>query len=348
MNRKIIISIMVGLIILLLIWLVGGLLKSSSKNSRSDPESPQTQPAQASATSEPSQQAQASVSEGRPRPAPESEGGKLSSLLTLSAAKILFYGKVVDQDGKPLSNVEVTGKTGSKVAFYTEEHRDYQTATDAKGLFSFDEFKGDGLVIELKKPGYKFASDHRNFLYSAISGDQKRHEPDQANPVVFAMFKSMGAEPMIQYETDFIRFSPNGIPLRIDLRTGKVVASGGDLAVTVQWEGKPDPFSRTVAWSAKIAIENGGIVEGAKDHWFTAPASGYQPSLEYYFTVKDRGQTVPKEYYASLPGGKGYARITLFLDNVVADNQARISLRVWLNPSGSRNLEYDPAKRITK
>jgi hypothetical protein len=277
-----------------------------------------------------------------------SKGEKFNMLPILSASSIVFYGKVIDQDGKPLAGVEVIGRTGSKVAFYTEEHRSYQVTTGADGLFVFEGFKGSGLAIDLKKSGYNFASNYRSFLYSAITGtDRKRHEPDPKNPVVFTMFKSLGAEPMIHYVIDFTRFTPDGNPIRIDLKNGKIVKTGGDLLISVQWENEPDSFKQDLVWSAVLKVENGGLIEGTKDQYFLAPASGYKELLEYHFGIEDRGSKIFKDYYVSFDQGKCFARIVLVLDNVVFDKQARMRLTVWLNPS-SRNLEYDPRKSIKR
>lgn len=315
---------------LLFVWLGIGLLKTSPIEN------------QLALASGPAQTAQAlpppAVSEGRPRPAPESQGGKFSTLPDLSAAKIVFYGKVIDQDGNPLSDVEVTGKTGSKVAFYTEEHRDYQTTTDAEGLFVFDQFQGDGLVIDLNKPGFEFASDHRNFLYSAITGDQKRHEPDQANPVVFTMFKSIGADPMVFHEKTFYDVSIDGKPFSIDLEKARRVQDGGDLSISLLWSDKN-------GLEARLMAPSGGLIEGGRDRMFMAPEAGYKNSI--VFQVGNLG-SFSKEIYLKTRNGAQYSRATISIRVRPADAAATFAIRLWLNPSGSRNLEYDPAKRVNR
>lgn len=339
MNRKIIAPIGAGLIILLLIWLGMGLLKTSPTENQPAPTPGQTASGPSSVSPAlPNQQVPAPISEGRPRPASESQGGKFSTLPSLSAAKIVFYGKVVDQDGKPLPDVEVTGKTGSKVAFYTEERRDYQTKTDAEGLFVFDQFKGDGLVIDLNKPGYKFASDHRNFLYSAITGDQKRHEPDAKKPVVFTMFASTGAEPLVHYYGKFFYGKINGAALLIDLTKARDVNQGGDLEIKVV----KDPLDKN-KWSAALRVVDGGLIEEKKDFQITAPASGYEK--EVIVEATQQQPTISKTYYVMSQNKKHYSRVVMSI-NLGAEDQFNVVLRVWLNPSGSRNLEYDPTKQI--
>jgi hypothetical protein len=258
---------------------------------------------------------------------------------SLGAAKIVFYGKVVDQDGKPLSEVQVSGKTGSKVAFYTEEHREYQTTTDVNGLFVFDNFKGDGLVIDLKKAGYKFGSDNRNFLYSAITGDQKRHHPNPEKPVMFTMFKSMGTEPLIFYYGEFFYGKTDGTPLRIDLANIKSVNQGGDLEIKIVKN------QNTKEWLTTLTVLEGGLVEEGKDYQFLAPLTGYENPVLLDIPLTQRNFENP--YYIKSQNGRHFSRVVLSI-NLDSEDKFGVALRVWLNPSGSRNLEYDPKKRINK
>ena len=92
-----------------------------------------------------------------------------------------------DQEGNPLAGVEVIGGTGSTTGFMQQETRTYTTATDANGTFTFQGFRGDALIIDLKKPGYNFESDRVRFHYSPIDPNKKRFTPARDNPVVFQM-----------------------------------------------------------------------------------------------------------------------------------------------------------------
>ncbi len=112
----------------------------------------------------------------------QTEGGRFGDLATLSAVPIEFYGKVVDQEGKPLAGVEITGGTGSSTGFMQQETRSYKTTTDGNGLFTFGGFRGDALILELKKPGYNFESDRIRFHYSPMNRGVKRFTPERAIP----------------------------------------------------------------------------------------------------------------------------------------------------------------------
>lgn len=278
-----------------------------------------------------------------PQAAPQQrqiEGSKFGGLATLSAAPIEFYGKVIDQDSKPLPAVEVVGRTGSKTGFMQEERRSYVTATDARGRFTFSGFKGDGLVIELKKPGYNFDSERRQFLYSPIDPDKKRFKPDRDNAVVFQMWKSLGLEPLIHYQ-EFLGETPSdGMPIQIDLSKGKLVKEGGDLVVSVKWGARTEASSYLFDWSATLSVPTGGILEGGSDVMFVAPTEGYKESLDYHFAGAERQVQLRRTFYVVSRNRQTYSRVELSLQNQPGRSATTVNVRVWLNPkAGSRNLE---------
>ena len=281
-------------------------------------------------------------------PVRQTDGNKFGALATLSAVPIEFYGKVIDQDRKPLPGVEVVGGTGSTTGFMQQETRTYTTSTDGSGLFTFKGFRGDALIIDLKKQGYNFESDRIRFHYSPIGLNKKRFTPERDRPVVFQMWKSLGAEPMIHYKNSDMSIAPDGTSVRIDLAKGKKVDAGGDLLVSVKWGRRDDPGSYLFDWSAKLGVPEGGIMESDGDVKFLAPIDGYQPSIEYYFTAADRHVPFARDYYVVSRNQQLYGRIGISLQNQPGRSEADIGLRVWLNPKpGSRNLEYDPAKQAS-
>lgn len=268
------------------------------------------------------------------------------NLRNLSLRPIDFYGKVVDQDGKPLFGVQVTGSVGRDVGFARAKGGDYFTSTDKAGCFKFEGLQGNGIGITLRKDGYNLGTKQRHFPYSLMVKDDQRHNPDRKTPVVFTMWKSLGAEPMISQWIDCYHIPVDGSPVHFDLETGKRVQEGGDLEIVVRWDlqnGMRDGFWN---WSVKFAAMDGGIVEGGAEQMFIAPASGYRPYVEYTFTTEDRVEGRDGEYYLESRNGKNHARVKISLNNARFESRASVIIRSWLNPSSSRNLEYDPTKRI--
>jgi len=279
----------------------------------------------------------------------QTQGRKFGGLAALSASPIEFYGKVIDEGGKPLSGVEVIGSTGSTTGFMQQETRSYTTATDANGLFSFQGFRGDALIIELKKGGYNFASDQNRFHYSPIDPDKKRFVPDRERPVLFRMWKSIGAEPLINYYGRSVRISPDGTPVAIDLKKGAKTNGEGDLLVSVVWGPHRDPGSYAFDWSAKLEVPTGGILESTGDVMFLAPSEGYENSLEYHFSAHEKRGDLKRTFYIRSRNGTVFSRVEISLQNNPIDGDVSATLRVQLNPrSGSRNLEQSKTQVLTR
>jgi hypothetical protein len=275
----------------------------------------------------------------QPPPGANEPLGKFRDIPALASQAIEFYGKVQDQDGVPLPGVEVTGRIATTTGFMSEKHERRTTTTGANGLFAFRGLTGSGLAIDLKKEGYNFESSNRTFLYSLITGvGRSRHNPDERSPVAYIMFKSQGAEPMFQYETHF-SLQSDGSEVFVDLHSGKVVQQPSDLALSLVW-----PTPGKFGWRFRVRVIDGGIVAGASDQLYIAQLVGYEHSLEYSFGENEREKDSPREFYVRCRSGISHARINLFVQP--GETKGRITLRTWLNPSGSRNLEYDPMKRI--
>lgn len=281
---------------------------------------------------------------------------------TLNHNEIVFYGRAVDQFGEPVPAADVEGvvlvNTGSRGG-----QMQRRTTTDAQGYFQFGGFKGQDLGIGISKEGYEYRRRESSFSYSYFEPDHKRHIPDPKNPVVFVLWKKQGAEPLIHYEKVW-RFPVNAGLVKIDLLKAKIGQPQADLIVNVS----RSPFvmrygERGFAWTVAIDVEGGGLVRaGETDYYNQAPADGYEPHLEYAqeaqsIRAAQEGritwtwrEDVADTFYLTSRSGRNYGRIELRIrpnsDHKEGDNEALIAAKVWLNPNGSRNLEFDPAKAI--
>ena len=107
----------------------------------------------------------------------------------------------------------------------------------------------------------------------------------------------------------------------------------------------------------------GGLVPtGERDYYNVAPESGYEPRFEHVQAAQSVREaqegrvkwtwteSVSGSFFISSRGEKNFARVNLRLrpnvDRKEGDNQALVVAEVWLNPSGSRNLEFDPKKAV--
>jgi hypothetical protein len=286
------------------------------------------------------------------RPLPPQPPGKREQMREIlgkfNDKEIEFYGKVVDQNGMPIPNVNVTGSVIYNDGVSSGVQKK-QTVTDAEGLFFFSGMRGRTFDCGLRKPGYETMPEGDAWDYTELVPAGKRHYPDPKNPVVLKMWKLQGAEPMIHLAKNF-RIPPDGTPVRIDLTTGKNVEQGGDLVLTLRHEvWQPGvQGKRPFDWTMQLEANNGGVVVSTQRLMYLAPEEGYTPGLtvdmpstksrwepdvDYTFYLKSRGQI--------------YSRVGMvFNANPDKERGSYLTLNWWLNPSGSRNLEFDPAKAI--
>jgi hypothetical protein len=278
---------------------------------------------------------------------------------TLNHAPIQFYGRALDQFGVPVREAQVRGtvlyNTGTRSGV-----KKVGTTTDSLGYFQFGDLMGQDLGIGISKPGYEYRSHQSSFSYSYFEADHKRHQPDPNHAVVFVLWKQSGAEPLIHYDVD--RDIPaDGTPVQIDLMTGSVGSAPADLTVTVSRTPLRMRFGgRDFAWRTTVDVERGGLIRaGQLDYYNLAPESGYAPHFEFVQeernlqaarTEKAWHESFSDDFFISGRDGQIFARLSLRImanaDRKEGDNVAAIRTAVWLNPNGSRNLEFDPTKVI--
>ncbi|HVT82669.1 MAG TPA: carboxypeptidase-like regulatory domain-containing protein [Phycisphaerae bacterium] len=275
---------------------------------------------------------------------------------------IEFYGQAIDQFGTPVADAEVTGSVLYNTGV-SSGIKPLSTSTDAGGHFQLGGVDGQSLGVSLAKEGYQFHARSTLFWYSYFEADHKRHQPEKERPVVFTLWKKQGAEYLIHYSRTW-RFPVNLAPIRLDLEKGEMGAPDSDLIVTIV----RDPLrmrygQRGFAWNAVVEVADGGLIRvGSLDYYNLAPESGYQPRFEHVQEAQDLreaqmgrlkwtwGESVADDFFVSSRRGKNFAHVTLRIwpnsDHQEGDNEALVDAEVWLNPNGSRNLEFDPGKVI--
>lgn len=295
--------------------------------------------------------------DGAPLPPPQQQSAEgrydeqVRGAVGLINKQLRFWGKVVDQDGKPLAAVAI--KYSARAAYLpqfasigTKDHYG-STVSREDGSFYIDAGEGDSLgIYELHKLGYRLAQNTKTgFTYA---GSPETHRPNPERPVEFVMYQEAAVEQLIHYSHRF-DVPPNGVPVAIDLAAGKGSEEGG-FRVTL-WRD-PEKFRRghPFPWSAKIEVVGGGLLQGDESKPFIAPKEGYQASVEYSFQPKNFDWEAGFEggirnmYYVRTADGN-YARVQIQLDAELQPPPCWLFMDTWLNPKpGSRNLEYDLAK----
>lgn len=256
-----------------------------------------------------------------------------------------FWGKVVDQDGNPLQEVQISYTysihhgNDQGVAWIGQESRKGEARSDGNGLFAITGLKGHDLTLEsFSKPGYinrmRFALTY-NFRGDTAEGKFKSR-PDR--PVRVTMIQKTSTEPLIHIKGG-LRVNGDGVTGRWDLWSGEPNPNG-ELAVTLRRE--PAVLERSghvVTWSADLEIVGGGIIEAPwEEDVHRAPESGYSITVAYPKEQQKEG--VPRRSFYVRTADSKYGRIQVELYADDDGPTARCFVTCDMNPRpGSRNLE---------
>ena len=265
----------------------------------------------------------------------------MHSLAGDNARLLDTYGEVRDQCGYPVPNMKITAKIGWYVDFTHSGGEDRDTETDKQGRFNFVGIRGAGVGFILQKEGYE---------YNPRLPSQSRpndYVPDPLHPIIFSTWKFKGAEPMT-FTRIHTAIPCNGTATVFNLQTGRpTLATDG---VTIKLTRMPVDIVRgkPFNWSIVLEIPDGGLVERADPYPYEAPATGYQASVQIDMpaNMPNWSSNLKRSFYFEGHHGAYYGRATI---DVVANFQPPPTLfdaEVYANPSGSRNLEYDPQQRI--
>lgn len=284
------------------------------------------------------------------KPSAKTKWERISEELALtSRTPIEFYGRVIDQHGAPVPDVKVT--TGVKAdTLFLENHRtQHSTTTNGDGRFQFTGLHGQDMGIFLVKEGYEYKSDLEIYEYSALTPPARRHNPDPANPVIFTMWKRQGIEPLVHVDLRRKNIPVDGTPVSFNLLTGaKLVEGNGDLVLRLTRRPEHIQRGQPFDWKVTLEVPSGGIVEQNDEYPNEAPAEGYMNHcvIEMPAASERWQEFVIRSYYVKIRGGKLYGRLTLEFATSAEPPPALVSLEAWTNPSSSRNLEYDPKKKV--
>lgn len=250
---------------------------------------------------------------------------------------IEFYGKVVDE------NTNVVA--GASVHFVWTDlspkgNSEKDTTSDQNGLFFLSNTNGKNLIVQVSKDGYySYQPFGAAFNYA---GENQNFSPDASNPVLFRLKKKGVAEPLVAFEKNY-QISVSGKPLEIDLKTGAIAPPGQ--GIIMQYVKQPqNQDDRLYDWSFQITMPNGGLLLSTDEFDFVAPVNGYASSdlVEMKSSPASEWQSrMKRQYFVRLPDGT-YARLVLDL----MSHNGSLKVQVFSNPSGSRNLEFDPSNAI--
>lgn len=265
---------------------------------------------------------------------------------SIYSAPIAFYGKAQDQNGNPVPGANVRYSALDK---FWQPGTKYEGITDVNGFFSIAGIQGAALSVQVSKDGYDriYNQSDGSFSFGVPHDPQRdRQTPTKDAPTIFVLRKRAEAEPMLRISSRQFDVSRQGAPTEVNLSTGKVGPAGqGHLKVECWAENQGKEL---YDWKCRVSVPGGGIVPRNAELDFEAPEDGYAAADEITMTANNPQQRWSREaerqYFLKLADGR-YARAKL---TIYTGDRTFFVLESYLNPSGSRNLEYDPTRRAQR
>ncbi len=255
---------------------------------------------------------------------------------------INFYGKIVDENNSAIPGASIQ-LAWTKWA--PEGYSEVMIKSDNDGLFSLTDVEGRRLLVNVSKGGYHPPSSSDNSFEYGDASDRRYHQPDPNNPVVFVLTQKGKAEPLIK--TDIPGFGKtaqlpkDGTEVEFDINKGQIVKAGeGQIRISL-YIGQTTKTEKKFDWKCRLSVPGGGIQQRKHALAFQAPAEGYLPFTEIEIAKSDDKQwrgDVQQTFFIKLANGS-FGRLDFF---VLARNGG-FQLQSFINPTGSRNLELDPA-----
>ena len=277
-------------------------------------------------------------------------------------APVEFYGKVVDQDDKPLVGIVIRCSWPDMTSLDRLDVK--STAPD--GRFEVSGRKAPEMSFGVMLPdGYrKTATTQQTFLFADYSDRLRqannahlgtKHLPNPANPVVFRIKKIGPADVLHKVHQGADLLPRNGTPRYYSFSEpsakGLAQPRVHSLEVRLVSEKDPDDNAQIVprSWSMRIRVPGGGLqpleveknpVTGDYDE-LDAPAGSYQEEMafDYPESMPEWRPQFDKDFFFRFPDNT-YGRAT------ISGDWERVRIQSLYNPSGSRNLLYDETKVI--
>ena len=193
---------------------------------------------------------------------------------------IQFYGQVVDENTNPVAGAQVDFDCND---LSTNGTSYYHTGSDANGLFSIVGITGKLLSVHVSKEGYYSSRRDREYFDYAGNGGNN-FISDAGNRVVFHLLKKKQGEHLI--EKDFPpgigqiwQLHHDGTPIELDLLNGSQNVTGSGQLKLEFWRDLSNPNAKRFDWKLQISAVGGGLVPADEEFAFTAPDTGYQPSI---------------------------------------------------------------------
>ncbi len=272
------------------------------------------------------------------------EDTQRSVYLAAFETPIEYHGKVLDESGKAIATAEVKFNAVNNPHEPLSPTSEYITFSDSSGYFSITEITGTRLTVNVSKEGYRLIpNDQGSIGYHASAVRKDDGEiPTKAKPAFFVMQKINAPVPLIKRRIRK-KLPLNGDAISIDLLTGNTRTDGPfKVSIVSDYDSITNERQN---WEAKVVLSNGGFAALKDQVNHEAPEDGYSEEIIFRFdeSMDYNPKSVMNDYYFIVGDGKQYGRMNLYVSSTGA-----LGLTYYLNPEGSRNLQYDRALDVTK
>ncbi len=257
-------------------------------------------------------------------------------------APIAFYGRVVDQDRKPLQGVTVDFGVNAipmiPVLWGPDEKSKGSCVTDQNGFFSVEGKRGISLgVTSLKKPGYRESGyyNQAHVRYEPHGG--QRHIPDRNKPVEFMLIRDDLPRAKEAYDKR-LRLNWNA-----ETTTSDFGPDIGKLEFTATRTGRDASNTmKKFEWEVKIRALGFTMAKLPDEYERMAPLEGYGAEGRVGFAADEKTwQQRPNVSYAIRTNSGAYGLMNLSIYGDGDNDGMSGSITIYLNKSGARNIDHN-------
>ena len=257
---------------------------------------------------------------------------------------IEFFGLVIDDEGAPIENAEVTFSVFDHLvepfefpyfAFTVQE----PVLSDSQGRFRLENGRGAGIYVVVKVPGYAPVSAPRKLYVYADGLNKTLPFPSKEAPAEFVFEIRPPEAELKRISTGALRFVDDAVPLEVSLRTPQpygVAPGTGEAVVRCERSLKDAAIDARFDWWCELTIPGGGIQMFTID-MDQAPLDGYVETgrLEYKAEDEDWDDRADRNLVVKFADGT-YGFITM---SMRMDGDFYVAFDGIWNPSGSTWLD---------
>lgn len=248
---------------------------------------------------------------------------------------IVFYGKVVDQDGDPVPDANVGYGLLDK---FNESGSVGKSKADSRGSFQISGVRGAVISVSVYKDGYHFIEDlsKGSFAYGYGTDVYTKPPPTKDDPAIFVLHRLGTSARLVKISSRQFEIPKNGGKVSINLSDAGV--SNPDLVIT---STVGEMVDRRYDWKYELIVPEGGIIVRSGGLKFEAPEGGFPPTFVVSHRASDADWKNGAElsFFLKVRGGR-FARINARF--YPRDYRNLVVLESHLNPEpGNRNLVDD-------